>query len=136
MPQRLSKAVPQGNGSVPQQEEFGSVQPTLANVYRLFEERFDRHLEVMKSHFDKLDELADEMRTAEKHSASLEQNARQPRLAKEANATAEEKTHARMKGALAVQAKHGDSSSANQVDPDPMCLTSFGHDFTGPPALL
>ena len=64
MPQTISKAVPEGNGSVPQQEEFGSDQPTLANVYRLFEERFDRQLKVMKSHFDKLDELADEMRTA------------------------------------------------------------------------
>ena len=37
--------------------------------------------------------------------------------------------------AAAVQAKHGDSCSANQVDPYPMCLTCFGEDSTGPPAL-
>ena len=28
-----------------------------------------------------------------------------------------------------------DRSSANQVDSDHMCLTSFGDDFIGPPAL-
>ena len=37
--------------------------------------------------------------------------------------------------AAAVQAKHGDNYSANQVDPDPMCLASFGEDSSGPPAL-
>ena len=37
--------------------------------------------------------------------------------------------------AAAVQAKHGDSCSANQVDPDPMCLTSFSDDSTGPSTL-
>ena len=30
---------------------------------------------------------------------------------------------------------HNADCSANQVDPDPMCLTSFGDDSTGPPAL-
>ena len=35
--------------------------------------------------------------------------------------------------AAAVQAKHGDSCFANRVDPDSMCLTSFGDDSTGPP---
>ena len=29
----------------------------------------------------------------------------------------------------------GDSFSANQVDPDPMCLVRFGNDFNEPPAL-
>ena len=37
--------------------------------------------------------------------------------------------------AAAVQAKHGDSCFANQVDPNPMCLTSFGDDSTGPSTL-
>ena len=31
--------------------------------------------------------------------------------------------------------KHGDSCSANRVDPDPSSPTSFGDDFPGPPAL-
>ena len=46
------------------------------------------------------------------------------------------KTRERTEGAAAaIQAKHGNSCSANQVDPDPMCLTNFGDDSTGPPAL-
>ena len=32
MPRMESKAVPEGNDPVPQQEEFGSGQPTLADV--------------------------------------------------------------------------------------------------------
>ena len=35
----------------------------------------------------------------------------------------------------ADQAKHGDRCSANQVNPDPMCLPSFGDGSTGPLAL-
>ena len=37
-----SEAVPKSNGSVPQQEEYGSGELTLANVYRMFKERLDR----------------------------------------------------------------------------------------------
>ena len=33
MPRKDSEAVSEGNGSVPQQEEFGSDQPTLADGY-------------------------------------------------------------------------------------------------------
>ena len=35
MPRKEDKAVPESNGPVPQQEEFGSGQPTLADVYRM-----------------------------------------------------------------------------------------------------
>ena len=55
MPRKESEAVPESNGPVPQQEEFGSGQPTLADVYRRFKERFDqsdRYLDSMKSHLD------------------------------------------------------------------------------------
>ena len=46
------------------------------------------------------------------------------------------KTRERTEGAAAtVQVNHGDNCSANQIDSDPMCLTSFGDDSTGPPAL-
>ena len=48
----------------------------------------------------------------------------------------EENTHTHTaENAAADQAKREDSCSANQVDPDQMCLTSFGNDSTGPPAL-
>ena len=69
--------------------------------------------------------------------ASLEQHARQPRLAMEADGPADTKIRERTDGAAkAVRAMHGDSCSANRIDPDPMCSTSFGDDCTGLPALL
>ena len=84
----------------------------------------------------KLDELGDEMRAIEQRSASLEHVDRQPGLAMEANVPADKKTRERTEGAAStVQAKYGDSCSANRVDPDPTCLNSFGDDSTGPPAL-
>ena len=51
MPRKESEAVPEGNGSVPQQE-FGSGETTLTDVYRLLEERFDKQQERMHSFFD------------------------------------------------------------------------------------
>ena len=53
----------------------------------------------------------------------------------EADVPSDTKVHKRMKGAVAAQAKHRDSCSANQVDPNPICLASFGDDSTGPPTL-
>ena len=53
-----------------------------------------------------------------------------------ADVPADKKTRAGTEGAAtAVQAKNGDSCSANRVDPDPKQSTSFSDDFTGPPAL-
>ena len=86
MPRNWSKAVHKGNGPVPQQEEFGSDQFTLAEVCQ-------------------------------------------------ADVPSDTKIHKRIEDAVAVQAKHMDSCSANQVDPDPMCLTSFRDNSTEPPAL-
>ena len=99
MPRNWSKAVHEGNRSVPQQEELGSDQPTLVNVYRLFEESFDRRLKIMKSRFDqqekKLKEFMENMRATEQHSPSLEQDAWQPRLAMEADVPSDPKTRER-----------------------------------------
>ena len=94
----------------------------------------------MKSRFGQqektLDKMVEEMRETDRHLASLDQDARQPCLAMEANVQADKKARERTEGAAtAVQAMHGDSCSANRVDPDPMCSTSFGSDSSGPPAL-
>ena len=137
MPRKESKAVPEDNGPVPQQEEFGSGQPTLADVYRMMKERFDqsdRYWDSMKTHFEKkLDELVE---MTDQRLASLEQDAQQPRLTMKADGLTDEKTRERTEGAAkAVQAMHGDSCFANRVDPDLMCSTIFGGDSTGPPAL-
>ena len=106
----------------------------------MIKKQFDkpvRDLDRMKSHSDQqegnLDEVAEEMRATGQRLASLDQGARHPRLAMEAGVPAYKKTRERTEGvATAVQAKHGDSCSANRVDSDPMRLTSFGDDSTGP----
>ena len=41
MLRKESEAVPEGNGPVPRQEEFGSGQPTLEDVYRMTKEVFE-----------------------------------------------------------------------------------------------
>ena len=88
MPWIWSKAVQQGICPV-FQREFGSDQPALAVLYRRFKESFDRRLMITKSRFDhqekKLNEYMEEMRATEHHSACLEQDAWQPRLAMEAD---------------------------------------------------
>ena len=85
MLRKESEAVPEGNGPLPQQEDFGSGQPTLEEVYRMLCEvigsRFDRQLKRMDSCFDrwdrKMDEISDEMRVMDQHvTISLEQDAR------------------------------------------------------------
>ena len=110
-----------GNGPVRQQEEFGSGQPTLADVNQMVKELFD------KSDW-RFEKLTEDLRSTDQRLTSLEQDARQPRLAMEANGPADTKTRERKEGTVtAVQAMHGDSFSANWVDPGPKTtLTSFG----------
>ena len=72
-----------------------------------------------------MDELI-EMRATDQRVASLEHDARQTHLAVEADGQAGTKTRERTEGAKAVQAMHGNSFSANRIDPDPMCSTSVG----------
>ena len=88
----------------------------------------------MKSHFDQLDEIMDRTRETNQLLAGLEHDVRQPRLAMKGDVTSDKKTRKRTKGAAAGRAMSGDKSFA-RVDHDPMCVTSFGDDSTGPPAL-
>ena len=115
MPLKDCEAVPEGNCPIPQQEEFGSGEPMLADIYRLCEERFDR----MDSYFDrwnrKVDEISDETRVMDQHVTSLEHSARQPRLAMEAEGHANTKTQEHTEGAAkAVKGMRGDSCTAEQ----------------------
>ena len=55
MPQKESKAVPEGNDPVTHQEELGSNQPMMTDFYRMINERIDEsdiHLDRTKSHFN------------------------------------------------------------------------------------
>ena len=72
----------------------------------------------------------EETREPRQCSASLEQDARQPRLVVNADVISDKKTRKRTEGAAAAERViSGDSSSI------PIRLTSFGDDFTGPPDL-
>ena len=64
------------------------------------------------------------MRRANQRLLGLEQEARQSRLATEANAPTDTKTHKRIEDAEANQAKNGDSYSAKKVQAGPIS-TSF-----------
>ena len=91
-----SEAVLEGNGPIPQQEEFGSGQPTLEDGFREMREKLDKFHDDM-------------MRLFEKLAARLEQDGRQPRLAMETDGPANTKTRERTEGvATAVQAMRGD----------------------------
>ena len=79
MLRKASKAVPEGNGPVPQKEELESGHLTSRDVNRLFVERFDRQLKIMDSFFDrmedrldkKLDEISEEVRKMDQHAWSM-----------------------------------------------------------------
>ena len=139
MPRNWSKAVPEVSGLVPHQEEFGPEQPTLADLYRTVEERFDGQLKIMESHFDQqgenLNELMEKTRELRRRLAILEQDAWQPRLAVETDMESDKKIRKRTEGAAAAErVMSGDNSSA-QADIDAIRLISFGDDSTGPPTL-
>ena len=74
------------------------------------------------------------MRATKQRLVGLEQGARQPRLAMGADVPLDTKTRNRMEDIAADRVIREDSSSVNRGDPDHMCLTSFGDDFTEPPA--
>ena len=138
MPRKQGKAVPGGNDPGLHHVEFGSDQLTLADIHRQFEQRFDKQLNLVKSPFDqqdaKLEGLIKKTKETRQCSAGLEQDARQPRLATEADVPTDKKTCKRAVDAVMYQAKHGDSCSAKRVDADPTSSTSF--DMTAePPAL-
>ena len=96
--------------------------------------------EINGSYFDrwkrKLKEILDEMRVVDQRAGSLEHDARQPRLAMEADGPVNIKTYERTEGAAtAVEAMHGDSCTAQKVQDGPKTSTSFGMKVK-PPALF
>ena len=128
MPRKVGEAVPEGNGPVPQQQKFGSGQPTLEDFYRIMSEAIDK---IFDKHIGMIRELYEEMSVIDQRVASLEQDTRHSRLAMEADGQADTETRKRTESAAtAVQATPEDSYSANRVDPKPMCSTSFGDDST------
>ena len=85
----------------------------------------------MKSHFEqlekKLDEIKELMRLLKQQLTSQEKDVRQPRLAMEADETANTKTRERTEGAAtAVHAMHGGNCTAQKVQDGPKTSISFG----------
>ena len=125
MLRKKSKAVPEGNGLIPQDAYVMLGGITIEELRRVMSKAVGKALK----------KLTESMRRANQRSASLEQDARQPRLATEADVKADKKTRERTKGAAAaVQAKHGDSCSAKRVYAGSTSSTSFGMKVE-PPAL-
>ena len=132
IPWKKSRALPEGNGPIPQDtsELFGGI--TQEEIRRIMSEALDKS-------FDNLSKLKPEnlkdMRATRQRLAGLEQDTRQPHIATETDVPADTKTHKCEEDAATDHAKHGDSYSAKRVDAGPpMCLTSFGDDSIGPPA--
>ena len=127
MPRKWSKAIPKGNSPVPR-DEVGPDQPTITDFYRMVEEFPDKSNRNM-------DELTEERRWIRQHSAHLEQEAQQPRLAMEEDVKSDTKTRKRsMEGTTVDQAKHKDSCSAESVQVGPTSSINFGMKAE-PPAL-
>ena len=97
-----SEVVPEGNGPVQQEEEFGSGQPPPVHHFQRLEEIWDWRIDVIT-------------RLLEQHLASQKHDARQPRLAMEADRPANTKTRERTGGTTnVVQAMFGDSCTAQK----------------------
>ena len=94
----------------------------MGDVYRIFEERFDR----VDDNLDRISKCFGVLRGTNKCLAGLEHEARQPRLTMETDVEPDIKTRKRTKNAAADRAKHGDKSFSTRVD--------HGDDFTEPPA--
>ena len=122
----------------PSKKNSGLTNPRLRMYIDFLKKDTIEQLNLMKSHFDqqdkKLNELMERVKGIRKRSAGLEQEARQPCLTTEADAPTDIKIRKRTKDAAeADRVMSGDNSLA-EVDPDPICLASFGEDCTGPPA--
>ena len=112
MLRKKSKAVPERNDYIPM---LGGI--TLEELRRVMSETMGEAFE----------EIKEDLRRMDQRLASLEQDARQPRLAMEVDVPADNKTREHTEGAAtAVQVNCGGSCSAKKVLPGPKILTSFG----------
>ena len=123
MPRNRSKAVPEGSGPVPHHDEYGSDHSTMADLYRMVKERFDRS-------YKQFDDLTEKMRVTNQRLAGLEHEARQPRLATKADVEPDTKTCKRTEDASAAERV---KNSSARVDDGATSLTIFGM-IAEPPA--
>ena len=114
-----SMTVPEGNDPIPQVAYVMPGGPTLEDFQRVMLEVWD---EVREENGFKKPEKSKEMRAMDQRLASLEQDARQPCLAMEADGPADAKTRERTEGAAtAVQPMRGDSFEPGRSRPEKFC---------------
>ena len=121
MPRKKSKAVAEGNGPVPH-NTFGLAGITMVEIRRIMSEALEKF-------FDKYYGLKPgypKEKNTDQCLASLEHDAWQPRLAKEADLKPDTKTRKRTKDVAADRAKHGYRSFMNRVDVGQTSSTNFG----------
>ena len=132
MPRKKSKAVPEGNGPVPQHDEIGCGEPTMAGLYRMIQnnlDRMDKNFDRMSSYLDRqhkqLVKLTEKLGATNQHLAGLQHKARQPRVATEADVKPDTKTRKRTENPAVDRVLNRDNSSA-RVNDGPTSLTRFG----------
>ena len=119
MLRKESAAVPEGNGPVPQKEEFGSGHPTWGDVHRMGKEAFDRWDRKLDEMSEKMEEYLEERTSIDQRLTRLIHGARQPSFAMGADGHVNTKTQERTEGAAtAVQAMREDSCTAEQKAQD------------------
>ena len=118
--------LPESNGSIPQDACVMLGEIVLEELRRTASEAADKAFDELMEHM---------RRRANQRSVSLEQNAQQPRLALETDVTKDTMTCKRVEGAAAAQRVVSEDNPSAQVNTEPIRLTSFDDDFTGPPAL-
>ena len=136
MPRKQSKTVSEGNDSVPHHNEFGFGEPTMADLYRMLEENFDRQVDRMRSDFDQQDKkfskLTEIIRAINQRLAGLQSSAATSRHGSRRRTRHEDSQAYGERRSRSSKARGYSSSS--RVDHTPMRLTIFGDDSTEPPA--
>ena len=95
MPREKSIAVPKGNSPVPQNtSEIGRI--TMDKIRRIISEALEKSFDKLEKSLDRMSEITDRsLRATDQRLAGLEHDARQPRLATEADAKSDSKTRKR-----------------------------------------
>ena len=85
----------------------------MEETRRIISKALDKSFDELEKYLNRVSEITDRMlRTTDQRLAGLELDARQPRLATEADIPTGKNTCRRVEDATADQAKHGDSCSA------------------------
>ena len=128
MPRKKSKAVPEGNGLIPQDACVMSGGTTLVESRQVMSEALDK---AFHKYFGQKLENSEEMRATDQRPADAEHDARQT-TSRHGDRRKTRYQDSQVYGRRCSRSrKTGDNSSA-QVDPDPRCLISFGDDSAEP----